>query len=382
MSDGAHEHTVTADNSIAPIGSASSAGAANHTTSSTTSATTPACFPSRDVVPLPFVRKLRYNMDSCAGTNNSQFCFGGLGLLCATGILDAVNVSFMVVGHTKFDPDLVANKIAQQYNKEDSFNQAALLQHMHDVSSAQAYDGDLLETWKEGTKTLFGAVNHIMTYRQFLIVADDGAVDFGPSISLLSDMEPFPDDGPMYGVDAVDAAVNRLAERTLVTKLLPAALAGTAISIDSAVGGRVDAAAPRRILPDSVEECRGFRLLMRRSHEEVVWREQVRWSRRCDMSSVNNALLLIKPYGFDRTPGQSGRVTGSKQVAITSMPQSTTRDTALHRTTSNAAEGVPNAQVTHRWSTARDEPRLREILLASFGGVAPRSGADVAKLAA
>lgn len=152
MSDGAREHAVTAGKSITSISSASSAGAANYTSTSTTSATTPARFPSRDVVPLPFVRKLRYHMDSCAGTNKSQFCFGGLGLLCAAGILDAVNVSFMVVGHTKFDPDLVANKIAQQYNKEDSFNQAAFLQHKRDVSSAQAYDDELLETWKGGQR--------------------------------------------------------------------------------------------------------------------------------------------------------------------------------------------------------------------------------------
>lgn len=56
-------------------------------------------------------------MDSCAGPNKTQFFFDIFGLLCATRILDTVNVCFAVVGHTKFDQVLFANKVAQQYNK-------------------------------------------------------------------------------------------------------------------------------------------------------------------------------------------------------------------------------------------------------------------------
>lgn len=49
-------------------------------------------FSERKVCPRPFVRRLRYHMDSCAGTRKSQNCFGGLGRLCASGALDAVFV--------------------------------------------------------------------------------------------------------------------------------------------------------------------------------------------------------------------------------------------------------------------------------------------------
>lgn len=35
----------------------------------------------------------------------------------------------------------------------------------------------------------------------------------------------------------------------------------------------------------------------------------------------------------------------------------------------------------HRWSSVRDEPRLREIILQHFGGAAPRTSSDVARVA-
>lgn len=81
-------------------------------------------FPSRNVRLQRFVRKFRYHMDLCSCTKKSQFCFGGLGLMCATGRVDAVSANFMSPGHTKFEPDRVAHKIIHFYNKEDSFNQA------------------------------------------------------------------------------------------------------------------------------------------------------------------------------------------------------------------------------------------------------------------
>jgi len=97
----------------------------------------------RTVVPLQGVRMLRWHMDSCAATNKSQFSFGGMGLLAACGILDAVQALLMVVGHTKFGPDLVARHVAGQFNRKDAFNSAQLLGMLRHYSTAGVYDGHL-----------------------------------------------------------------------------------------------------------------------------------------------------------------------------------------------------------------------------------------------
>ena len=54
-------------------------------------------------------------MDNCVGTNKSQFFFGELAILVLLGILDSIEFAFMVVGHTKFKPDVICRHIAGQY---------------------------------------------------------------------------------------------------------------------------------------------------------------------------------------------------------------------------------------------------------------------------
>lgn len=98
----------------------------------------------RKSVPLPLVWKLRMHMDSCPGTNKSQFFYGGLGLILASGPLDCVMVVYMVVGHTKSGPDLVARQIAGRYNTSDTFNDGQLVKHISSYATCGAYDDSLL----------------------------------------------------------------------------------------------------------------------------------------------------------------------------------------------------------------------------------------------
>ena len=66
----------------------------------------------------PFIRAIMFQMDGCGGTNKSQFAFGILALLCLCGVLDAITIIMMVVGHTKFEPDKLAQPIANnQYGQ-------------------------------------------------------------------------------------------------------------------------------------------------------------------------------------------------------------------------------------------------------------------------
>lgn len=106
-----------------------------------------------------------------------------------------------------------------------------------------------LESWKEGTRTIFGAVNRIMSYHNFAIVADDEELDFGPEMAYPDDMEECPDKGPLYSLEAMDKVVSKPAEHTLLCKVLPDALAGKFERIGSATVASSPHAVPIRLLP-------------------------------------------------------------------------------------------------------------------------------------
>lgn len=53
----------------------------------------------REFIPMPFIRRLRYHLDSCTSTNMTQYSMGGLGLLSAAGRVDVVHDLYMVPGH-------------------------------------------------------------------------------------------------------------------------------------------------------------------------------------------------------------------------------------------------------------------------------------------
>lgn len=48
---------------------------------------------------------------------------------------------------------------------------------MTPYSTAGFYGAEVLHTWKAGTEKLFSSINHIMSYRGFLLLADDGKVE-------------------------------------------------------------------------------------------------------------------------------------------------------------------------------------------------------------
>lgn len=79
-------------------------------------------------------------MESCAATNNPQYYFAGIGLMAASGVLDAVCPTFMKAGYKKFDPDRVSQPISGEYNKKDVFNAGMLLQCAESYSTSQSYN--------------------------------------------------------------------------------------------------------------------------------------------------------------------------------------------------------------------------------------------------
>lgn len=219
----------------------------------------------RRSVPLPLVRKLRMHMDSCPSTNKSQFFYGGIGLMLASGLLDCAMVVYMVVGHTKFGPDLVARQIAGRYNVEDAFNHRQLVNIIRPYATAGAYDDALLQTWKRGTQALFMPIFHIMSYRWFFLLADDGNVYLGDPVVCPDDFEPNVDSGGLFLDADLMRECNRAAERQLRATVFPH-LCGKRYR---GVGERTvpqlsDAPPDSMLLPVSVSTCRKVRIFTRR----------------------------------------------------------------------------------------------------------------------
>lgn len=235
-------------------------------------------------------------------------------LLC-TGRADSICIELMVPGHTKFAPDLVARHIAGRYNSSDTFNHAQLQEHIRPYATSTAYDGQLLESWKDGSSELFAAVNHIMSYRSFLMFADDEAVDLGDPVPLPSNVEKFPDPGPLYDAKIVDAAMRSLSKRSLLTKVLPAALKGefAGIGCHGPLGG-AGGAPPARLLPESVTSAYHVRLLTRRAETDSVWREQKTYMVNMSLPVVNAALSRVRPWAD--VSGSEKKPWGSKEKSI------------------------------------------------------------------
>lgn len=365
---------------------------------------------------LPFVRVIDWSMDSCGATNKSQFVMAGIGLIIACALLDVTNVLFMVPGHTKFGPDLVARVFAGLYNISDVFNQCMLLNCMMKYAAAQVYDEKGLYHWKKATAGMFQSVDCISKYRYFAIVGDDGSFNPGPAVPLPDGLEPFPGPpAPLYSDAALRAAVKALAKRSL-SKIVRASLKGKVGSVLPVVGGGALPGAPGKLMPQSVQTSRRARLFMKRRPSESVWREQTGWMILDSVDSVNAALANLQPYSTTPDAGkdiygqklkgfktQFGRYVPPKdvpdefplQVGGQSQGLRSSRNASILDYVEGAAgrseEGSrpdevsrppqPASSSDHRWKATRDAVVLTEIIDDSFGGVVPTSRADLRKLA-
>ena len=106
-------------------------------------------------------------MDRCSGTNISQFTFGGFATALATDAADTWGIHTMVSGHSKFAPDIGANKLANKYNSSDCWSLGHLLEHASLYGSSCAYDQSLLVDLHAAPHTvLFGQIPQVTKLRE------------------------------------------------------------------------------------------------------------------------------------------------------------------------------------------------------------------------
>lgn len=221
----------------------------------------------RLTVPLPFVHKLRMHMESCPGTNKSQILYGGLGLMLSVGLLDCFIIVYMVVGHTKLGPDIVA---AGVHNSTDSFSHGQLVLMMTPYATAGAYDEKVLHTWKQGTMDLYAPIAHIMSYICIPLLADDGQVQLGdPVTQPASDFETFSHTVTMYAHEVLTADCERASARSLTNIVLPSFRSKEYHGIGRAAGAQhCQDPGGALLLPAAVATFNNVRLFTRRSADD------------------------------------------------------------------------------------------------------------------
>ena len=61
-------------------------------------------------------------MDNCWRENKNKYLFGYLSDLVLKGVFEEIVVSFLLTGHTHFDPDQVFSRVATKLKVEDAFS--------------------------------------------------------------------------------------------------------------------------------------------------------------------------------------------------------------------------------------------------------------------
>lgn len=86
-------------------------------------------------------------------------------------VLDYFRVSFMVLGHTKFAPDLLFSRIASAYHKSDVFNQADLELAALLYATVYVDRGRIVRTWREKVGEKYTNLPGIRGLHDFMCIA-------------------------------------------------------------------------------------------------------------------------------------------------------------------------------------------------------------------
>lgn len=168
---------------------------------------------------------------------------------------------------------------------------------MRPYATTGAYNADLLHTWKAGTRDLFELIAHIMSYRNFLLLADNGQVNLKAAEKAPDGLKPLADPGPVFRHQDLMRECNQQALRGLNLKVIPELRSHSYSGIgQAAVRKRTGLKKRAMLLPAQVAQCRKVRLFLRRSTADNWWREQVGGMKSHDIDSVNAALASIHPY--------------------------------------------------------------------------------------
>ena len=83
-------------------------------------------------------------MDNAGSTNKNQYLIAAAMEIVQENLLKFFRFSFMIAGHTKFDPDQLFSSIARAFNTADTFNIAQLAELISKYASVTVDNGKLV----------------------------------------------------------------------------------------------------------------------------------------------------------------------------------------------------------------------------------------------
>jgi len=350
-----------------------------------------------------FVRRLIYNMDNCAGTNKSQYMFGCVAILVMLGYFDAIKLFFQLQGHTKFDPDVAAQKVAGAFSGGDTFNHGMLNDHMSAHVRATAYDERLLKDWRAITPFIFDSIDNITSYRQFYFLADDGKLNLGiPLKKALSPAAAFASMGDVYSDAVLEREAELMAHRSLIDRVLPSFFRGEHKGAGSGTG--LDGAPTSSLVPPPGEfQIYQVRLFMRERSSDTHWIEQRGYMRLRDPTLIKEALLKVQsvvPGGLEGPKKTQVEEQYKKYIPPQYVPDeyemSSTGCTGLlankpkvqglvfgakspeksSSSSSHPTSSTTSIETTVRWSKEKHGPALLALCAEKHSGSYPKSFAD------
>ena len=95
-----------------------------------------------------WVRRIHLFLDNASSTNKKFYTMAWAMELVQQGIMDFIQVSFLIAGHTKFSLDLLFSKIAQTYNRSDVFTTEELREIVARYATVVHGDGTIVCDWR------------------------------------------------------------------------------------------------------------------------------------------------------------------------------------------------------------------------------------------
>lgn len=117
-----------------------------------------------------WVKRIHLFMDNAGSTNKNQYTMGAAMEIVQENLLDFFRLSFMVAGHTKFDPNRLFSCIARPFNHADTFNITQLAELISQYASVTVDDGKIVRAWRSLLPNKYTNLPGIRNLRDFLIV--------------------------------------------------------------------------------------------------------------------------------------------------------------------------------------------------------------------
>ena len=117
-----------------------------------------------------WIRRVQLFMDNAGSTNKNQYVMGAAMEIVQQNLLSLFRISFMVVGHTKFDPDRLFSNIARAFNRADTFNISQLAELISQYATVTIDDGKLVRAWRSLLPDKYSNCPGIRNLHDFLVV--------------------------------------------------------------------------------------------------------------------------------------------------------------------------------------------------------------------